>query len=278
MSGLRVDGAVVFWTLGEWTSRDALAAGWAVLGPEWGRLAPPPRTRLACLRDAMAAVWPKYLIRPLSRRDGFAVLVEQRMSDEVVTVCKYAAKVDDLGRVDIVRGHDVEAQERLRAEHARQEALLKPSQVATSLVAALANLPGPPTRIRPTGGIYWVPQGALDTWEALAGVVERASVGGRNSVYRITHTFDGDSIRAVRDALLGQVEADAQALVREIDAGDLGERGLKTRALQAERLRAQVEEYERILGERLPDARAVAETAATAAMAARLLATTAAVA
>jgi hypothetical protein len=276
-SNLRVDGAVVFWTLGGWTAREAIEAGWSALpapwGGTWGELTPPARTNEACLRDAMSILWPKQLIRPLAKRDGFAVLEETRRSDEVDTVTVAAAKVDDLGRVDLLRGHSYGVEASLREEYRRQSGLLKPGQVAAALVNVLARLSA--TRIRPTGGIYWLPQASLNTWQALAGVVERASVGGKNAVYQITHAFDADSIRAVRDALLAEVESEADALLREVDSGELGEAGLRNRARAAERLQEKVHEYEAILGERLDDARQIAEKAEHGATAARILATAA---
>ncbi len=275
LSEIRVDGALIFWTLGEWTSRDAIEAGWGLLAPPpdggtWAELAPPPRTHEACLRDAMCVVWPKHLIRPLAKRDGFAVLEEQRLHDDVYTTTRAVAKVDDLGRVDLVRGHDHAQEAALRTEFRRQSGLLKPSQITTGLVAVLSKLNV--ARIRPTGGLYWLPERSLPAWEGLAGVVAKAGVGGRNAMYTIRHRFDADSIRAVRDALLKEVEDEVEGIIREVDGGDLGERALGNRAAAAEALQAKVRQYEIILGERLDDARVLAEKAEMSATAAKILA------
>jgi len=237
-------------------------------------LTPPPRTNQACLRDALGVVFPKRLILPLARRDGWAVLEETRHHDEVVTTTKHAVKVDDTGFVEIVRGHDYYLENQVRAEFRRQTELLKPSQVTTALVAVLSRLKV--TRLRPTGGIYWLPQEVLPAWQAVSEVVERASVGGRNSIYRITHALDAEAIRAVRDALLAQVNDECEVLIKEVDSGELGEAALKNRALSAESLQRKVSEYERILGERLMDAADIAEKARLAATAARIVATGAA--
>lgn len=272
---IRVDGALVFWTLGEWTSRDAIEAGWGLLPPPpgggtWAEWAPPPRTHEACLKDAMALVWPKHLIRPLAKRDGFAVLEEQRLHDDVYTITRAVAKVDDLGRVELVRGQDLGQDAALRAEFRRQSGLLKPSQVTSGLVAVLSRLAV--AFIRPTGGLYWLPERSLSAWEGLAGVVEKASVGGRSVIYTIRHRFDADSIRAVRDALLKEVEDEVEGIIREVDSGDLGEVALGNRAAKAEALQAKVRQYEMILGERLDDARGLAEKAEMSATAAKILA------
>src|SRR5690348_1259544 len=75
---IRIGGAVLFWTIGECTSRVSLldgldAAGFAAFVPE-------PRPPAGALKDALEHVLggPTTLIRPLKTRDGFTVVTEQR--------------------------------------------------------------------------------------------------------------------------------------------------------------------------------------------------------
>src|SRR6478672_8161833 len=77
-SRLDVGGAVVFWSLAEWSHRGRLAAHLAPLGLE--ALVPDPRPAPAALRAALEAVFsgPRILIRPLASKDGFAVVREDR--------------------------------------------------------------------------------------------------------------------------------------------------------------------------------------------------------
>lgn len=271
---IRIDGVVSFWSLGVWTSRQTIEDGWKLCGTRWEKFVPQPRTPQACLHDALAVVFPKALIRPLERRDGFAILHEQRYHDEVVTRTTHAVAVDDQGNIDIRRGNGTFDAFQLEEEFRRQSGLLRPSQVTASMVAAALHLGA--TTLRPSGGVYWLPEKVIPEWDQLCGVVQLAAVAGKNTVYKITHTFDADSILAVRDALLAEVEREANAITAEVDGGGLGERALKTRASQAERLRVKIEEYERILGERLPDAKEMARRAEMTATAAKILATGAA--
>jgi hypothetical protein len=75
---MEVGGAVVFWALAEWSDRERLKAALEAAG--LGQFLPPPRPASAALRSALeeALAGPRVLIRPLAKRDGFAVVREQR--------------------------------------------------------------------------------------------------------------------------------------------------------------------------------------------------------
>jgi hypothetical protein len=75
---IEMGGAVVFWSLAEWTARDHLVDALTFL--DLDRFVPEPRPLTAALREALEEVsgGPRVLVRPLSRRDGFAVVREER--------------------------------------------------------------------------------------------------------------------------------------------------------------------------------------------------------
>lgn len=271
---LRIDGGVVFWTLGQNSDKDAIAKGWYDVDPKWEKVAPQDRSRESCLHDALVKIFPRALLRPLDKRSGFAVLHEIRSHDEVQTVTTHAVGFDDLGQVEMRRGYEQAMQDRIALEYRYQRGLVKPMQVAKSLTT-VASLLGAVT-LRPTGGVYWMPDSSLSTWNRLAGVVQASAVDGHNYIYRITHAFDSESIVAVRDALLNEADAHAARIIAEVESNELGERALINRANEADALMAKVEEYERILSQALPTARSIAERAGLAATAAKILAPTAA--
>jgi hypothetical protein len=265
---LRVDGAVTFWSLGSSSSLDLLRQGFAAVGPVFEKLAPKERTKTSVLHDALSVVFPKALLRPLEKRDGFAVLQEVRFRDDVQTTCTHAVAVDEqTGAIDFRRGYDFALYQRVAHEYQAQSLLVKPQQVAISLVACINELAG--VSLRPSGGFYWMPDSALPLWNQIVDVVQRA---GKNSVYQITHSFDSDSIRAVRDAILAEAEKEAADILTDVESGKLGERALKTRAADAENLQRKVEEYERLLGEALPVAAAIAKKAEITALSAHVTA------
>ena len=77
-NNLDVGGAVVFWSIAEWTDRGRLAARFAQL--ELEALVPGPRPAPAALRAALEDIFggPRMLIRPLASKDGFVVVHEDR--------------------------------------------------------------------------------------------------------------------------------------------------------------------------------------------------------
>jgi hypothetical protein len=271
---LRVDGSVTFWSLSESTSLGVLKAKLAAIphparADGWACYAPTPRTPQACLRDALASVYRSMLIRPLAKRDGFALIKETKLHDDVVMANAASVAVTKDGVVDVLKGWvDVVM---VKGALDVQAGVVKPSGVTAALVAMLQTELGA-VSLRPSGGVYWLPDASLPAWRQVGEAVEAAAASGRSTVYCINHQFDGASIRAVRDALLNDVAREAARIEAEVDGGLLGENALRARARQAQVLQAKVAEYERVLGERLPDAAELARKTELTATAARILA------
>src|SRR4051794_27008197 len=75
---LNVGGAVVFWSIAEWTDRTRLAGALQALDLE--AMIPDPRPAPAALLAALDEVFrgPRVLIRKLATKDGFTVVHEER--------------------------------------------------------------------------------------------------------------------------------------------------------------------------------------------------------
>jgi hypothetical protein len=135
------------------------------------------------------------------------------------------------------------------------------TDVLTSTVNALAG-----TTLRPSGGVYWLRESQLATFAGIARACELASLDGKTAVYRVNHALDADALRAVHDAIVAEVERDANEIHRIATAEKTPGMGalLSVRGA-ASQLRDKLAEYERILGTQLPalaDHIAAADTAA----------------
>jgi hypothetical protein len=268
-NNLSLGGGIVFWTLSEYTARSHLQAGLEAAG--FGQFTPEPRPAAGALKDALEHVLggPNTLIRPLKSRDGFTVVTEERGESGNCYANSLVTRIDP-DTLDITfTPFDQRAQPVVDAfnEHL---GLLRPAQVSAALVAILDSLGG--TRLRPSGAIYWLPLYQLDDWQRVAQAVENAGVGRPHCVYLLRHQMDADAIRAVRDAIVAEVSTEAARLDREVAAGDLGERGLENRKVQAEELRRKIQQYEDILGCGLDSLHAAVDQAEQAACKAALLA------
>ena len=244
-SHLDVGGGVVFWSLAEWTHRGRLTSELTALDLE--ALVPDPRPAPAALRAALDDVFggPRVLIRPLASRDGFAVVREDRglAANQYQTDLTARVTTGDPPTLmfDPWDSRAVCVQGAYRAQLGRVSA----GQMSASLVRIIESMGG--TRLRPSGAIYWLPGHRLDEWARIATAVEQAADGALSSVYVLRHRLDHDSVRAVRDAVVTEVQAEAMRIRDDVLAGELGGRALETRQRQAGDLRNKVVLYEELL-------------------------------
>jgi hypothetical protein len=238
-------GAVTFWTIGGHTSREMLRVGLEAAG--FGKFTPEPRPAPAALKDALQHQLggPRVLIRPLDTKDGFCVVEERRGKDANDYQHSLTAKINAETLQITFTPFDDRAQAVTHGFNL-QLGMLMPAQVSNALVTILDSLGG--TRLRPTGAIYWLPEHRLDEWQRVAGAVERAAAGRPSAVYLLRNQMDADAVRAVRDAIVAEVQQEAERIQREVASAELGERALENRRTQAGELRKKIALYEELLG------------------------------
>jgi hypothetical protein len=242
-SRLDVGGAVTFWALADWSNRDRLQTAFVAIGLE--AFVPEPRPAPACLKDALDDVLggPRVLVRPLASRDGFAVVREDRglASNQYATL--FTAMVRD-GHEPVFDPWTPDA-DRVAEAYRRQLGRVPAGQLSAALVKVVESLGG--TRLRPGGAVYWVPGPKIAAWAEVGKAAEDAAENRPSAVYMLRHRLDADAVRAVRDAVVSEVQTEAQRICEEVTAGDLGGRALETRKKQAGDLRQKVLLYEDLL-------------------------------
>ena len=268
-NSLDVGGGVVFWTLAEHSDRDKLVRGLTLLG--FGDRVPEPRPPSAVLRCALeeALGGGCVLVRPLADRDGFTVVKEERgracnayLTDLVARVTPADPPGLDFEPLDDRASLVTQA-------YRRNAGRVPATQLSAALVGVVETLGG--TRLRPGGAVYWVPGPKLDEWSRVAVAVEQAAEGRPSAVYVLRHRMDADAVRAVQDAVVAEVQAEAKRIRSEVDAGDLGGRALETRRQQVADLRDKVNLYEDILSVALTGLHDAVDEADQAAATAALL-------
>lgn len=267
-SSLDVGGAVVFWSLADATDRDRLRVGFAPLGLE--AFVPDPRPPAAVLREALDEVLggPRVLVRPLAARDGFAVVREDRGTAANAYATELVARVaGDPPTLSFEPADDRSV--RVRDAFQQSAGRVPAAQLSAALVTVVESLGG--TRLRPSGAVYWVPGHKLDDWAAVARAVEAAAPGRPSAVYLLRHRLDADAVRAVRDAVVAEVSAEAGRIRDEVQTGELGGKALETRHAQAAALRDKVLLYEDLLAVGLAGLHAAVDAADQAAATATLL-------
>lgn len=243
---IKVGGGLVFWSISEWTDLGKLKEGLEAAG--FDKYVPSPRPESAALKDALEEVFagPGWEISRLKNSNAFEVVRLEKQpypnpnqrTVEMLTQIG-ADRSIEFSKLDSTADAVVDS-------FNRHVGLVRAGSVTASLVSIMGALGGTPLRQR--GGVYWLPPHRLDEWRRAAMAVESAGVGRPNACYLITHMMDGDAIRAVRDAIMAEVEAEARRINTDIDSGELGQRALERRQFEAEELRNKVILYEEMLG------------------------------
>ena len=267
---LRLGGAVVYWTLSEFTLRERLADGLGDAG--FGDLAPDRRPATAALKAALDQTLggSRILIRPLQSRDGFAVVEERRGQNENLYFQTLSARVQGEGLLArLVFTPQDERSLAVQQAFDLHQGLIASHQVSECLVRIVERLGG--TRLRPSGGFYWLPEGKLGPWQEVSSAVEKAAFGRPHACYVLRVAMDADAVRAVRDAIVAEVMTEACRIREEVLSGALKERALESRRLEAVDLRDKVALYEQLLDTGLASLRQAIDAAEEAAAAAALL-------
>jgi hypothetical protein len=127
------------------------------------------------------------------------------------------------------------------------------------------------TRLRPGGAVYWMPGPRIAEWAEVGQAIEQAGEGRPSAVYILRHRLDRDAVRAVRDAVVQEVQTEADRICSEVTAGELGARALEARKKQASDLRSKVLLYEDLLAIGLQGPHTAVDQADQAAASAALL-------
>ena len=266
---LDVGGGVVFWTLAEHSDRDKLLRGLTPLG--FGGHVPEPRHPAAVLRDALEETLggTRVLVRPLADRDGFTVVKEERGRDRNAYLTDLVARVTPADPPGLEFEPRDDRAALVTQAYCRNAGRVPGVQLSAAMVRIVEALGG--TRLRPNGSVYWVPPTKLDEWARVAVAIEQAAEGRPSAVYILRHRMDADAVRAVRDAVVTEVRAEATRIRSEVDAGELGGRALETRRRQVADLRDKVNLYEDILSVALTGLHDAVDEADQAAATAALL-------
>ena len=96
--------------------------------------------------------------------------------------------------------------------------------------------------LRQSGGVYWIPEKAIEPWGKVAAVVERACPG--SAIYTIGIRRDEQSARLLTAAVRAEITAEVEAINGELDSGEMGQRAVRTRKARLEELEQRAAQFE----------------------------------
>lgn len=255
-------GAISYWRASGDVSIEALTKAWIAAGLDEKLLRRPPDAQSVLRRAVMQQQERHRLVRTLKQRGEFAIVDEH-----VVEVAEgqpavpptYSTRVIVSGSADnfttIAVDADHDETTKLHATIGTacrvQQNVYDPSDI-TGWLVKLAYAHGAVT-LRDSGGVYFIPRDAMDFWNKAATVIESVT-NNQHRVFRIPALRNNEAMAAIIDAITTEAEALVAAVEAEMAAtGDdaLGKRALKTRQAQAEEMLKKVEQYEKLVEQKL---------------------------
>lgn len=242
-------GAVVFWRLSGGVSLAALSAAWVDTGlpAEWLPSAASPAT---ALQRAMSELkGPRRLVVALPNRAGWVlkrtVPVGQASDDtlDVEFTTELRVRLDENDALVLSpAGHPDEG--KVRSAFARELAELSSADFSPWLARLMLRRLDA-VGLRDTGGVYFVPQHAMDDFGLVMSVLQTETA---HSISTIPALKSADAVAAISDALAGEVRAAAADIEAYFQEGKLQERAVAARVKKLHELEAKMGRYEALLG------------------------------
>ena len=213
MNDIRYDlaGSSVFWSLGGGTNYTRLAAMLSTEG--FGQFTPERMTEYASLRAAIAEHYTDCEVYPVKgEKNTFEVI--RVTKDENTKRNEYTRLATiSLGKYGVVHDNDFHMEALLQAAYDRYRSTVHHSSVSRALVDIVMALGG--TTLRPSGGVYWIPNDHWDRWCAVVQAVETS--GPSNNVFSMRVIYDEHSAAAIREALTAEIEREASNIASAMD-------------------------------------------------------------
>lgn len=234
-----IAGSAVFWTLGEQTDHKQLARAFQSAGLV--KFTPEPLTNYAALRAVLEEQYPGHEVFAVKgATDKFEVVKIQRGDDPSDTKNEYrlilTAQATRWGQIE-ANGY---TDDRLTELFKARKSTVAYHVVSRVMVEIVYSLGG--TTLRPSGGVYWIPNASMERWEMIAAAVEAA--GAKNKVYALRTILDENSANVLRDALTQEIAREAREIESTLCDPKSGLRAARTAKDRAAGLRRKIETYE----------------------------------
>jgi hypothetical protein len=264
---IELAGSVVFWNVAAETNQTKLAQLLDAIDQD--NCIPHARTAFAAAKQACLKHYRGEGYRVEKLKDGNGITVERITRGELentYTQIAYVIVDDDLNTIEKVRVIDTQASDQAAVESALIESfqtelrLCSANAVGMALAKAIEAHDG--YRLRPTGGVYFLPTFKEESFQKVAEIFEQCATGGQTMVHRLSVAKGDATIRAVHSTIRERISERIAEMRDELAAG-LKKNGRKNRAEEVQALIEQTTRYEALLDESLAEVRADLENVKT---------------
>lgn len=248
--GTKAAGVVTWWTLHGTIEYETLEREWLEAGREARYLPALPSDRVSLKRALASMEGPKTRVEVLP--DSVYALVDLKFDmsagiaepeytvrfkvwfdDEDSTICYDRDLPNDV--VDAVEAAFLQARGQIQA-----------TDLSSWLVKVVALHSA--VALRPTGGIYFIPQTAAPQWTAFAEMLERMSA---SRVFEVPAMQSVKAVDAILAAVTIEAQAELDAIAKALEENEMTVRGLKGRATRLDATGKKLKLYEDLLGARV---------------------------
>jgi len=257
---IEIAGSVVFWNVAAETNQVALAEKLREIDQE--SCIPHERTAFAAAKQACLKHYRGEGYRVEKLKDGNGITVERVTRGELenqYTQIAYLIVNDETVTIEKCRVIDTQEANPSAVETALFDSFLDELKLcaanAVGLALARAVEAHDGYRLRPTGGVYFLPNFKSDSFQKIAEIFEECGVGGKTMVHRMEVAKGDQTIRAVHSTIREGV-TERIAEMRDELAKGLKKAGRRNRTEEVQRLIDQTTRYETLLDESLAEVRA----------------------
>lgn len=257
---IEIAGEVCFWNCAAETDQFKLAQMLDAI--DRNECIPHARTAFAAAKQACLKHYRGEGYRVEKLKDGNGVTVERITRGELensYTQIAYMIVDDDAQTIEKCRVTDtiIENPSFVEGEliDSFQAELRLCSANAVGLALARAVEAHDGYRLRPTGGVYFLPNFKAEGFQKVADIFEACAIGGNTMVHRLSVAKGDATIRAVHSTIRERI-TERIAEMRDELANGLKKNGRKNRADEVKALIEQTKRYETLLDESLAEVRA----------------------
>ena len=242
-------GAVTWWRMSGDVDAQSLFRAWDARGWAVDDLPTQPSstsTLRRVLRDQFGG--PRCLIQSLNG-NAFAVVdvavvdTDTKLADAEYTT-RFKIRLDEIDELLESDGLSSAELAHLQTEYDRARNTYEASTLSGWLVGQVEQRKA--IRLRDTGGIYFVPEGYVQSWREFGDALAEASA---SRVYEVPAVKNEQAALALIEALTQDLQGRVAHLDQDID--DRGVRGLRSKAAKCEELAGKVRVYEALFSTKL---------------------------
>jgi hypothetical protein len=266
---VKVNGFITFWTLCD--RFNLYRAGMAFENAGLGSSAPGERSISEVIRAALTNNYSGrgVHVSPMGNK-GFAAIgtapVEMENGERDVvtnTVCRAWAKYDEYGNAQI-EVRPAEEEPSVREWITREKGIVDSKAMSAALIRSCEKLGG--ISLRPSGGIYWLPEDALEAWNILNEGVVMAQEKAQDMttftprLYIVRTMDDLDSVTAIAESFEREMAQRVKEIAQDVQENtDMSPRALENRVQKCVQIEELIKRYEENLGRQMTAARAKLE-------------------